>query len=231
LARLSKDKLKLFQLYVDAWFDVMNSHQKCHLKPNKCGLGIHEREQTEALKNMLDLVQHMSFGKDEAAVRKKPFQTGIVVSINSTLDLFEELKTEGVSYLLTSRLNQDALENLFSQIRALGGQNTHPSSVDTINRIRTICLCKNAHSIVSDYCPVECDSKDEDLFLSVNLVEQVVPDFSECETFISDEFIDDVEIDNNEPRNYVAGYIANKLCLHKGTVASNFLVLRIFLWD
>jgi hypothetical protein len=122
---------------------------------------------------MLDLVKNMYFGNNMTSLRKKPFQTGIIVSINSTLDLYKDLKEEGLSYLITSRLNQDALENLFSQIRALGGNNHHPTSVDTINRIRKICLTKNAHSIISNLCPVESEVNDEDIFLSASIVEEI----------------------------------------------------------
>jgi len=59
--------------------------------------------QITALKEMLFLVENMYFGNEEASIKKKPFQTGIIVSINSTLDLYAELKKEGTPYLLTSR--------------------------------------------------------------------------------------------------------------------------------
>lgn len=42
--------------------------------------------------------------------------------------LWEYLSESGVQYLLTSRLNQDCVENLFSQIRARGGQRDNPDS-------------------------------------------------------------------------------------------------------
>jgi hypothetical protein len=198
---------------IDAWFDVMDSRSKFHWKPNKCGLGVHEEKQIEALRNMEDLVNSMYFGKDETSLSKKPFQIGIVVSINSTLDLYTELKKEGLSYLLTSRVNQDALENVFSQIRALGGNNTHPTSVETINRIRTICLTKNVSTILSSSCPVEqntCD--DDDGFLSVNLLDDILSDVGEGPDSTEDTILDQ-DFMGNEPRNYVAGYISKKLSI------------------
>jgi len=88
---------------IDSWFDVMNSRTKFHWKNFKCGLGVHEQSQIDILKKMLDLVKRMYFGKDEASLKKKPFQTGIIVSIKSTLDLYADLKKEGISYVLTSR--------------------------------------------------------------------------------------------------------------------------------
>lgn len=88
---------------IDAWFDVMDSRCRFHWKENKCGLGVHEEQQVTVLKQMRELVTNMYFGKDVASLQKKPFQTGIVVSIDSTLDLYSDLKEEGLSYLLTSR--------------------------------------------------------------------------------------------------------------------------------
>jgi hypothetical protein len=158
---------------IDSWFDVMNSHCKFHWKKNKCALGVHQSEQLNALGKMLDLVKNMYFGNDNTGLTKKPFQTGIIVSINATIDLYNELKHEGLSYLITSRLNQDSLENLFSQIRALGGNNHHPTSVDAINRLRKICLTKNAQTIVSSSSPVEGGENDEDVFLSVSIVDEI----------------------------------------------------------
>jgi hypothetical protein len=97
-------------------------------------------------------------------------------------------------------------------MRALGGNSCHPSTTDTINRIRTLSLCKNAHAIVSSTCPVELDSSDEDTFLSVSLIDQIQPDFADGQHASEDDSTD-LELQPNEAQNYVAGYIAKKLCL------------------
>ena len=200
---------------IDSWFDVCDSRSKFHWKNLKCGLGVHEDKQIEALKNMQDLVKSMSFGKENAKQKKKPFQTGIIVSINAMLDLYAELKSEGVSYLLTSRLNQDGLEIFFSQLRAIGGNSTHPSTVETISRIRTLCLSKNVKSII---CNSSVENQDDSNFLSVELVDQFeidVPiDSTTVDGFLHSE-LPELDTNSNEPRNYVAGYICHKLKLEK----------------
>ena len=130
------------------------------------------------------------------------------MSINSTLDLYQELKNEGISYLLTSRLNQDGLENFFSQVRALGGNNSHPSTVETINRIRTLCLTKNVKSIVNNSV---VEMQDDDEFLSVNLIDELdldLPDNVHCKSQKNE-----IPELNVEARDYVAGYITHKLKL------------------
>ena len=64
---------------------------------------------------MEDLVKRMRFRskRDKDKVVKVKFQAGILVNIKSTRDLFLEVKAEGLKYFLTSKANQDALENTF----------------------------------------------------------------------------------------------------------------------
>ena len=51
------------------------------------------------------------------------------MAITSFLQLWDDLQTEhGIHFLLTSRLNQDCLENLFSTIRGKGGHGDNPST-------------------------------------------------------------------------------------------------------
>ena len=57
-----------------------------------------------------------------------PCIIGWQISIKSLLLLWNELKNCGFKYLLTNRLNQDCLENLFSAIRFKGGFRDNPDS-------------------------------------------------------------------------------------------------------
>ena len=179
----------------------------CHLI-----LGIHENAHMDALHKMSDLVNNMYFKNSRGKLVKKPFQTGILVSIKSTIDLYYELKSEGTSYLLTSRINQDALENTFSQIRAIGN-NSHPSTVETINRIRKLSLTRNVKNIVTN---ASRESNDEDNFLTAELVNDLNIDLDDdlCDPNIDlvDEFHEE-QIENDQPRDYVAGHICKKLKL------------------
>ena len=59
--------------------------------------------------------------------RSLPCLEGWQIAIKSLNFLFQELAESGVKYLLTSRLNQDCLENLFSIIRGKGGHRDNPS--------------------------------------------------------------------------------------------------------
>jgi hypothetical protein len=61
--------------------------------------------------------------------RPLPCLAGWEMSINALLQLWDTLNTKyGVSFLLTNRLNQDCVENLFSIIRAKGAQRDNPDA-------------------------------------------------------------------------------------------------------
>ena len=74
----------------DAYFDTMNSNREYADKPLRCGFGKHEEEQIKALEDMKDLVTKMRFCDAPKQETKKPFQKGILISINSTLSLWKE---------------------------------------------------------------------------------------------------------------------------------------------
>lgn len=65
-------------------------------------------------------------GKDVTS--KVKFLFGFQVTITSIMQLFEDLKSEGSTFLFTRRLNQDVLENFFGQIRTKNGLATEPTS-------------------------------------------------------------------------------------------------------
>ena len=134
---------------VDRWFDTMNSRMKYTTVKYRCAYGINQEVQLEALEEMKKLVSNMSFVGKEHTDAMLPFQQGILVSIESTKELFEHMKAVcGITYLLTTRLNNDICENKFSQVRGIGGQQTHPGPVAAMNRLRSLLIIKNAEFFV-----------------------------------------------------------------------------------
>lgn len=65
------------------------------------------------------------------------------MNINGTKLLLQMLMEKNLKYLLTSKINQGALENLFSQLRSRGGLNDHLSPLNALHRLRMIILGKN----------------------------------------------------------------------------------------
>lgn len=62
-----------------------------------------------------------------------------MISSKSLPKLHEMLKENyGISYIQTSKLNQDLLENFFASVRQMGGYCDHPSPVGMKNCVKKI---------------------------------------------------------------------------------------------
>lgn len=135
---------------VNSWFDTMNSGFLYNANKERCGFGVNFSIQMTALDNMERLVKTMKFGGIRQTML--PFQKGILVSIKSMRALFADITSlyPSIFFILTRRLNQDCLENYFSQLRGLGANDSHPSPVKAIHRIRSLTLVKNAASLVNN---------------------------------------------------------------------------------
>ena len=98
---------------VNNWFDVLNSRIVVDSLNMKCAFGIREDQQLKAVEKMDCMIQSM---KQVGAKSLKPYQKGILVSSRSIVGLFSMLKRDfNLKYILTSKLNQDCLENYFSR--------------------------------------------------------------------------------------------------------------------
>jgi len=150
------------------------------------------------------------------------FQKVILMHINGTKALLKVLQQNGLKYLLTSKINKDALENLFSQLRSRGGLNDHPSPLNALFRIRLIILGKNS-GIVS-YQSNTADKNDEEFMVAKTLhnidvkinnvnensedAESLTDTTSENESSKDgDENQHNLELDSTE---YLAGWVAKK---------------------
>lgn len=76
------------------------------------------------------------------------FQKGIVQTTVALPLLFESVQVHGVKFIMTSHLNQDITENLFSRIRGSGYD--HPSPLTTLQRLRSIILGANPSSVFNN---------------------------------------------------------------------------------
>lgn len=123
---------EFFQL-VNTWFDIMNSYTPITNIPSKKPYGLNIDFQNKALNDMLMTISgKLCVGKTTMQV----FQKGIIISTKSLMSLFEELKRKlDIKYILTHRLNQDCLENLFSQLRTRRGLYDHSSPLHALYRI------------------------------------------------------------------------------------------------
>lgn len=99
---------------VNDWFDVMNSRNLLESQCTKKPFGVNITHQNMILDKMFELISTMRCAHSSELL---PFQDGILVSINSTKLLFRDMvKDYEITYLLTKKINQDALENFFGQV-------------------------------------------------------------------------------------------------------------------
>ena len=204
---LGKKALAYFVSVLNDWFDAMDSKMKYHpFNKIKSGLGVHWEKQEKSLQEMYDLTSQMVFGRTKGMKGERKemvaFQKGILCSIQSVRSLWEELRQEGFSYLLTHKLNQDFVENLFSAIRGMGGSDTHPDPVTFCNRIRILKIQHNYDSIKR-----LIGEKKTSVELSVDEILE--------EPFIGSELVSEADVDlvkfDESAQEYVAGFITFRL--------------------
>ncbi len=148
-----------FIAMADKWFDVSNSQLRLDRKKMRCGLRVYHDEQVSAMEEFYQEV-------DALRVVGKPghmtWQIGILHTIPATLLLYEHLKdNHGMKYLLTRRLNQDPLEQTFSKLRAMGGPNANPGSLEFQRRLRLLILGGMNKVIVQG--SLVCNGLDDDV--------------------------------------------------------------------
>lgn len=109
-------------------FDTLNSRIQFSPNPYKCALSKENpivKETLEEASNILTMLQKINLKTGKTST--PPCFTGLIHTINAILQFSEEQENE-CRYLLTNRLNQDALENLFSIYRQKGGYNRNPTA-------------------------------------------------------------------------------------------------------
>ena len=69
-------------------------------------------EQIEALEKFQNLLSKIEWREKNGCYTstKKPFQKGLLCSIKSTIELFHEMKEEGVKYILTKIVTTTAIQ-------------------------------------------------------------------------------------------------------------------------
>lgn len=109
------------------------------------------RPNSPAVRDLEEFLEFLS--RWEQTADKKNFLSectteGLRVTINSTLGLLSYLHAElGYSYLMTSRLSQDKIENLFGIVRLSSGCNAHPTPQQFLTTITCLSYYNLAKSV------------------------------------------------------------------------------------
>lgn len=134
----------IFRVFND-WFDVLNARMK--FEGHKNAYGIKLDAQNLVLDEMNHLMENIKTGKKTSTT---PFQRGILISNKSLVHLLTDLKGRtniNLEYILTSRLNQDVLENFFSYIRGMGSTHDHPTALSLKHRLKWYILGKHSADV------------------------------------------------------------------------------------
>ena len=121
-----KPEISEFVSLINSLFDIFNS--RIPKDGNNSAFGLDFNKQICLLNQGIQVFQSFRGLTKSNATRKTLiwFQKGFLVSIRSLIDLYTILKKDySVTYILTSRLNQDALEKFFSLIRSMGSRSTN----------------------------------------------------------------------------------------------------------
>lgn len=160
-------------------------------------------------------------------VSRPPCFDGIVQTVNGILKLYDnEIQETPDAYILTTRLNQDVLENLFSIFRQKGGYNRNP----TVKLFRMLFRAQSVNNLIRPPSSSNCETDYDDEMNVLN-----VPEYSETtaignaelaeenassesQSSSSNSFVAEEEIENagtNEGESlekcavkYFAGYLA-----------------------
>lgn len=99
-------------------FDALNSKRRKSKNPFNSAITKNLNRPRQALnegKKLLSNLKKILINKNGSTViTRPPSFDGFLQSIEAVIQMFEEESSGGVKYLLTSRLNQDVLENVFS---------------------------------------------------------------------------------------------------------------------
>ena len=227
-----EDKGDLVQTIND-WFDISDSKTASHFNPMKQALGCGDQSlQLKTLLKMKTVMENMVVGPQTVIRKKKDgsksistmhsmkrFQKGIIVTIESYIALFHELKEEGLQYMMGRRLTQDILENIFSALRRLGGPNHHPSPKEFCQRVRGLMMSRNIDSILSDRTVVEFNHF-EDTYKEQFLTSHLSSHDEAQKVLEQDDTGEDIEAQhvaginfpsNQDALDYVSGYVTFKL--------------------
>lgn len=123
------------------------------------------------------------------------FQKGILMSITSLKALREEMQRKfGFKFILTHRLNQDCLENFFTQMRRRNGQDDHPTPTQCLYNLKAIILGKNPGLSAHMHCNTyERDPEQYASAMFYKVLNDTEPFYDLTEEFLDEEPDDLIE--------------------------------------
>ncbi|KAL7290458.1 hypothetical protein TKK_0016146 [Trichogramma kaykai] len=118
-----------FCIRLNRIFDCLNARSFSDSNPYRKGLSESTRVEDE-LNKAADWVNTIEDNSQSPAFKN------LLITIKGILLLWSRLKSKGIRYILTSRLNQDKLENFFGFLRERCGYNNNPTLTQCIKNMQ-----------------------------------------------------------------------------------------------
>lgn len=161
-------------------FDMLNAKDVSDPNPLKRGLC---KTNIDVLRNLFEYVMNLEYHG-----RKVFWITGMQQTVNGILMFFDEKNAQNQDFcLMTRRLNQDALENLFGVVRSKGGNNRNPTLLDFLRIISRLITSSPHVSFQNSNC--ELDTSTE--------IKALEEEFWKTDVNFDDVFFKD-EVDTND---------------------------------
>lgn len=167
-----------FLLELNNTFDVCNSQNLYDKNPNRRPMSSHNKHIFENINKTISTFQNAKkICHKNNKITVPPCFTGIVWSLTAIKQLYEiERSTaenifpsnEKTFFLLTNRLNQDPLENMFSIMRQKNGYTRNPTA--KIFRTCFASICSFSLMKVSEKCNCETDQNE---FLTIDVLSNI----------------------------------------------------------
>lgn len=213
-----------FVHHMNDLFDCLNAKSANDRNPLRRGISNSSNAQ-KIIEDSLGWVNTWEYADNKRVL--PPSIIGLRLSLNSINLLAQDLLQGGQLYLLTSRLNQDAIENLFGTLRRRSGNNNNPSSMQFRHNLQYCIIAGLMSSPKGSNCIDDGDSA-LDIFskkyqnipqvsninndLSEDLTELLFEDENSLDGLSDDQFITELPIPNLEfcAVFYVAGFLLNR---------------------
>jgi hypothetical protein len=163
------------------------------------------------LKNVILVFKSLRIGNGAF----KPIQRGVILATTTLLDVsLECLDYHNFSYILTGRMNQDCVENLFSVVRS---KNPLPTPLYFARSLKQICMSQFLHVPSNSNYNVDDSDYLADLVSATANVPMISSDLFDVDAFSVDD-VPRLTLSAAEQNTlyYVAGY-----CLHSIVISQN----------
>lgn len=161
------------------------------------------------LKDMVSLFQDLKIGSTSKQVWK-PVQTGIILVCKVALELQDYyLNEKGFFFVLLSRFGQDALENLFSTLRA---KNAVPKALQFRSAIKAATLAQFFRPSRSGSYAVD----DAPSLVGIENCHAEAPNHNDAESVEFPNDLLDISVTEHESFIYLAGFVVKSVAKHTG---------------